>query len=159
MNLHRILIIIASLILIAGCATSNIIPVGPETYMVTSSGAGFSSAGVRETVFEKANTFCTEKGLVMIPVSFKAEEGRPGRSVPNASLTFRALRSGDQAIQRPDIIEADENIHVTQDISIKEKNVAKKADVYTELLKLDDLKKRGILSETEFEKQKAKLLQ
>lgn len=150
---------ITLLLLVAGCATSNIIPVGPETYMVTSSGAGFSSAGVREAVFEKANAFCTEKGLVMIPVSFKAEEGRYGQNAPNASLTFRALRSGDPAIQRPDIVEADDSVHVTQDINIKDKSLAKKNDVYAELLKLDDLKKRGILSETEFEKEKAKLLQ
>ena len=33
-----------------------------------------------------------------------------------------------------------------------------KNDLYSELLKLDDLKKRGILSEAEFEAQKKKLL-
>ena len=31
-------------------------------------------------------------------------------------------------------------------------------DIYAELLKLDDLKKKGILSDTEFESQKKKLL-
>ena len=64
--------------------------------------------------------------LVMIPVSFKAEEGRYGQNAPNASLTFRALRSGDPAIQRPDIVEADDSVHVTQDINIKDKSLAKK---------------------------------
>ena len=34
----------------------------------------------------------------------------------------------------------------------------KKMDVYTELLKLDDLHKRGILTDTEFDAQKRKLL-
>jgi hypothetical protein len=31
-------------------------------------------------------------------------------------------------------------------------------DLYTELMKLDDLRKRGILTDEEFEAQKAKLL-
>lgn len=31
-------------------------------------------------------------------------------------------------------------------------------DVYTELLKLDDLRKRGIITDAEFEDQKAKIL-
>ena len=36
---------------------------------------------------------------------------------------------------------------------------AKAPDVYTELLKLDDLRKRGIITEAEFEVQKKKLLE
>lgn len=38
------------------------------------------------------------------------------------------------------------------------KERSKSSDLYSELLKLDDLRKRGIISDAEFEAQKAKLL-
>ena len=47
---------------------------------------------------------------------------------------------------------------VIADITTKDKSDQKK-DVYAELIKLDDLRKRGILTEAEFQTQKQKLLE
>lgn len=98
---HSILVL-ALVAGLAGCVSSDVISTGPDTYMVTASGAGFSTAGVREKVYAKANAFCSSRGLVMMPVSFKAHEGELGRRPPNADLIFRALKPGDPAITRPD---------------------------------------------------------
>ena len=78
--------------------------------MVTASGAGFSTAGVREKVYAKANKYCQERGLVMMPVSFRASPGELGRHAPNADLVFRALKPGDPEIKRPRLTESDEKI-------------------------------------------------
>ena len=148
--------------LLSGCVSSDVISTGPDTYMVSASGAGFATAGVREVVYKKANEFCAAKGLVMVPVSLKVRPGELGRNPPSADLIFRALKPGDPAIGRPDLTGDDERLATTQRINVSVKGDLKKepqADTYTELLKLDDLKKRGILTESEFEEQKKKLLQ
>lgn len=99
--------------LMVSCRTSGVIPCGPDTYMVTSSGAGFGTAGVRTNCFEKANKFCAERGLVMVPVSFDARGGELGKRPPSADLTFRALRPGDPDIKRP-VMEAPDAIYRVQ---------------------------------------------
>lgn len=161
-NIKRLLMLSISLIALSGCVSSGVISTGPDTYMVSASGAGFATAGVREVVYKKANDFCASKNLVMVPVSFKAKEGQLGRNPPSADLIFRALKAGDPAIERPEITDASENIAITQNVKISTKQDVKndiKADIYSELLKLDDLRNRGILSKDEFEKEKQKLLQ
>jgi hypothetical protein len=157
-----ILLFLSALLLLAtGCASSDVISAGPDTYMVSASGAGFATAGVREKVYKKANDFCAERGLVMVPVSFKARPGAFGQHPPSADLIFRALKPGDPAIGRPDLTGDDEAVASTQRIKVSVKDESKKEqqpDTYTELLKLDDLRKRGILTENEFQDRKRKLL-
>ncbi len=148
--------------LLGGCVSSDVIPAGPDTYMVSASGAGFATAGVREKVYKKANDFCAARGLVMVPFSFKARPGELGRHPPSADLVFRALKPGDPAIGRPELTGDDETLAAMQNIKISVKDDTRKekgTDTYSELLKLDDLRKRGILTEAEFEDAKHKLLQ
>jgi len=152
--------VLAALFLLGGCVSSDVISTGPDTYMVTASGAGFGTAGVREKVYKKANEYCSERGLVMVPVSFNARPGELGRSAPNADLVFRALKPGDPAIGRPNLSEADQKIDVSQNVRVTTRDETRKdKDLYAELVKLDDLRKRGILSDKEFEAEKTKLLQ
>jgi hypothetical protein len=149
-------------LLTTGCSSSGVISAGPDTYMVTASGAGFGTAGVREKVYGKANNFCAEKGLVMVPVSFKARPGELGRNPPSADLVFRALKPGDPAIGRPEITDSDSHAEVTQNVRLSVKDETKgsqKTDLYGELVKLDDLKKRGILTDAEFDAAKKRLLE
>ena len=97
----------------------------------------------------------------MVPVSFKARPGALGQHPPSADLIFRALKPGDPAIGRPDLTGDDEALAATQRIKVSIKDESKKepqADTFTELLKIDDLRKRGILTEEEFQARKRKLL-
>jgi len=97
----------------------------------------------------------------MVPVSFKARPGALGQHPPSADLIFRALKPGDPAIGRPDLTGDDEALAATQRIKVSIKDESKKepqADTYSELLKLDDPRKRGILTEEEFQARKRKLL-
>jgi hypothetical protein len=156
-----IITFLVSLLVLAGCTTSNVIATGPDTYMVSASGAGFASAGVREAVYEEANAFCASRGLVMVPITFKAREGALGRHPPSADLTFRALKPGDPDIERPMIYDHNRNVNITKKIETSKSvnNSNSESDLHSKLLKLDDLRKRNLLSDAEFEKEKKKLLQ
>ena len=151
--------IVLSLLMISGCSSSKVIETGPQTYTVSTSGAGFSTAGVRQVVYEKANEFCTPKGLVMFQVSYQEEVGRLFLNPPSALLVFRCNVKDDK-----NKTEAIENNSNGRNVKIKDiKRAAseenKKLDLHSELLKLDDLRKRGLLSNDEFNKEKKKLLQ
>ena len=68
------------------------------------------------------------------------------------------LDAKDAELNRPKLRkEADTVIEIKKDIRTKDESV-KPNDVYAELIKLDDLRKKGIISEAEFEAQKKKLL-
>ena len=103
----------AGICLLSGCTCSKVIAAGPDTFMVSASGAGFGTGGVRTEVYEKANKYCAERGLVMVPVSLDARLGELGRHAPTADLVFRALKPGDPEIKRPNL-ESPDKIFRTQ---------------------------------------------
>ncbi len=111
MNVIKILRLLPVLWLVS-CATSNVISCGPDTFMVTSSGAGFDTGSVRENCFKKANDFCEERDLVMMPVAIDVQGGELGKRPPTAELTFRALRQGDPEIGRPNLEKPDAIIRI-----------------------------------------------
>ena len=53
--------------------------------------------------------------------------------------------------------DADQVIEIRKDVKVKSESTGSR-DVYSELIKLDDLRKKGILSEAEFEAQKKAIL-
>ena len=57
---------------------------------------------------------------------------------------------------RPDIV-IEKKSEISADIETKDQT-EKSKDVYTELMKLDDLRKKGIITKEEFETQKKKIL-
>lgn len=68
------------------------------------------------------------------------------------------LDAKDSELNRPKLRkDPDAVIEVKQEIRSKDASVKSK-DVYAELVKLDDLRKKGLLNEAEFESQKKKLL-
>lgn len=139
---------------LTACSTSSVIQSGPNTFMVSSSGAGFGTGSVRENVFKAANDFAAAKGMVMVPISFKAKPGELGRNPPSADLIFKLAKTGAPSISDSPLTEADQ-LKIQQDIKIQP--TANK-DLYTELVKLDDLRKKGIINDREFDEAKSKLL-
>lgn len=98
----NVLAVLAACALSVGCATS-VTPAGPDTYMVSASGAGFSSGAERARAYRIANEWCAKRGLVMVPVSMDSRDGEYGRKAPSADLVFRALPPGDPEIRRPNV--------------------------------------------------------
>ena len=94
----KLLVPFIAVLLTVGCTTSKVIMTAPGTYMVNSSGAGFSTGSVRANVFKAANKYCASKGLEPAPISFKAIPGVLARNPPTADLIFICLEHGDPAI-------------------------------------------------------------
>lgn len=91
----RLLILISAAGL-AGCMTSAITRMDGDTYMVskTSAGGGMvTAAGPTADVYEAANKYCDEKGMVVETVNLIAQNGVPFRAA-NARLQFRCKKAG-----------------------------------------------------------------
>jgi hypothetical protein len=140
---------------------------GTDTYMIsqTSAGGMFTNMGTLKTeVIQRANAFAESKGKVAIPVAAKETPAAPGR-MPNYEYQFRLVdrndprASGGGLVKTPDMVIENRNQAPVVVVNPPNKDGASSKDMYTELLKLDDLRKRGIITEAEFEAQKRKLLQ
>jgi hypothetical protein len=152
--------LIALSCVLAGCAATNeIVPVGKDTYMVSGWGkspGGYSGAEVKATAIHEASKFCADQGKQVQVVTANQRDMSFGVNA-TAELQFMCLSSSDTDFTRATVKkEADQVLEVRKDIRIKDDTPPK--SVHEELLKLDDLRKRGIVSETEFAAQKAKLL-
>lgn len=159
------------LVLLAVCGTAfagapHIVELSPDTYLLTETnyaGMFYNHAKMKAKVIQEANDFAAKQGKIAIPLNMTDSPPMPGRSMPNMEYQFRVVGKDDPEARRvsldkrPDqVIQKDENIKV--DVHTKDDTAQKPPDLYSELLKLDDLKKRGIISQAEFDAQKAKLL-
>lgn len=99
-------------LLIAGCADlespptyPDVVPMGPDTYMLTKQDAfQRSGSGVKADLYRRANEFCESKGKQLMPVREMSRDspGNSGYGIPaNAEIQFRCLDSGDPELTRP----------------------------------------------------------
>lgn len=151
---------------VAGCANPGIVQLSPDTYMLTRTDKGgvFGNASaMKAKVIQEANEFATSKGKVAIPLASHETPLAVGRSFASFEYQFRVVDSSDpearrvNLVPRPDVV-IEKTEKSTVDVRTKDESVKQK-DVYAELLKLDDLHKRGILTDAEFDAQKKKLLE
>ncbi len=149
--------------LLISCATADIIPMGTDTYMISQTSAGGifkAMSSLKAEVLERANAFAESKGKVAIPIASKESPAYPGH-MPNFEYQFRLVdkndprASGGALIPRADVV-IENNLRTPSAPSPSA--VTTQPDVYTELIKLDDLRKKGIITEAEFEAQKQKIL-
>ncbi len=125
----------------AACAPAPFIPVADDTYTVSQTTAGGmfkSMSSLRSEVIVRANEFAATKGKAAVMVEERESPGWPGK-MPSFTYTFRLAdipKTSEKA--------ANDNTET--------------GDFYDKLLKLDDLRKKGIITDAEFEAQKAKIL-
>ena len=123
-----------------------------------------SESALKAGVIIDANAFAESQGKVAIPLSSK-EKPRGNGPAQWASFEYqiRVVDKNDQEVRRTSLVpRADVVIEktekITADVKTKDQTDRPK-DVYSELVKLDDLRKRRILTETEFEAQKKRILE
>lgn len=151
--------------LLVGCGSNpGIVRLSPDTYMLSRedhAGVFGSASALKARVIREANAFAESQGKVAVPLSAsETPVGGPGQW---ASFTyqFRVVDKDDPEAQRtslvprPDVV-IERTDNVTANVAVENPSAPK--DTYTELLRLDDLRKRGILTDAEFEREKAKLL-
>jgi hypothetical protein len=92
-------------LLLVGCASnSGIVPIGPETYIVSRQAAsGFSGSGtLKAEAFQEANQFCAGQNKVMQVVNtIEAQPPFVFGNFPKAEVQFMCLGHNDPEIGRP----------------------------------------------------------
>ncbi|MFH1201865.1 MAG: SHOCT domain-containing protein [Candidatus Omnitrophota bacterium] len=154
---------------LCGCAAnSGVVPIGQDTFMVSRQAAtGFSGSGtLKAKALQEASQFCEKQGKKLQVVS--TSEASPPyilTNFPKAEVQFMCLDVNDPQFQRtrleksPDmVIKRDDTVKADVDVRTKEES-NKSPDLYTELVKLEDLRKKNILTEAEFQAQKKLLLE
>lgn len=144
-------------------ADPDVLRISEDTYMITrTSFAGMfaNMSRMKSRVINQANEFAESQGKVAIPISERQRRPNPG--FPSYEYQFRLVDADNPGAQSaaleagPDaVVQSNQNIDA--DVRIENDSDAE-TDLYTELLKLDDLRKRGILTDDEFEELKGKLL-
>lgn len=149
---------------LSGCASNpGVVKLSSDTYSLsaTDKGGSMSDIGSTKTQMEReANDFAAKQGKVVSPVSMK--------DTPTAVQGFTAIEYQFKLVDKgslpPPVVLA------TQPAPMSVSGVAAPAlaapaaqpvhshDIYAELIKLDELRKRGILTEDEFTSEKKKIL-
>ena len=94
-------------VLLPGCA-SNVVPAGPQTYMISTTEVGLTQGGrAKAAAYRKADEWCRKRGLVMVPVSVDQHSAEFMGRYGGAELVFRALPPGDPEIKRPNLDKPD----------------------------------------------------
>ena len=123
-----------------------------------------NATAMKAKVFEEANSFATSQGKVAIPISVNETPMAPGGRFASIEYQFRVVATDDPEYSRvsltprPDQVTESKN---TIDLNINQSGSVVPADgpdTYEELIRLDDLRKRGILTEEEFQSEKTKFL-
>ena len=139
-----ILLVILLFAATVGCAPAPFIPIGEDTYTIsqTSAGGMFKSmSSLRTEVIGRANAFAQSKDKVAVAISEKESPSYPGH-MPSFTYTFQLVPIEQLAPGTDNYIS----------------NRSEFNDVYDKLLKLDDLRNNGIITQAEFEELKAKIL-
>ena len=92
-------------VVFAGCtSTSEVVPMGKDSYMISgqSRGGAFMSGKSLVEAGKAANSFCEQKGLVMMPRSANTD-GSATWTAETSALVFTCLRADDPEYKRPDI--------------------------------------------------------
>ena len=161
---QRGVLALAILTALLGCASPAPTMISPGVYMISRTSAAGSvfanMAQLKADTIEAANKFAETKGKLAVAVSLRDERPIPG--FPLVEYQFRLVDQGavgDSTVtlkRDPNItVQRNDNVTIMPDQSTPKEP---QKDMYSDLLKLEDLKKRGLLTEDEFQAQKRKLL-
>lgn len=103
-NMKTAVYCVASALLVAGCAgVTDVVPTGPDTYMVAShSTMGWSSGPAQKAAaFEKANDYCNGLGKVMQVIKARDSGNGAFGKISSGEVDFRCINSDDPTLKRP----------------------------------------------------------
>ncbi|MCE9619189.1 MAG: SHOCT domain-containing protein [Planctomycetes bacterium] len=130
----------------------------PNTYYlsrVDQAGVFGNAESMTSDVLGEATQFAQQRGKVAIPITLKTSPSWPGHFA-TVQYQFRLVDKDSPEAQKAALLPVP-NVRIETPPAAVPPNQSK--DVYAELIKLDDLRKRGVLTEAEFEAQKKKLLE
>jgi hypothetical protein len=150
---------------LTGCTTSSaIMPASGGAYTITKSGTtGFTPLGViRKEAYKEATAFAATKGMVAEVVSVNDTPAGFGRW-PQVDLRFRLVAADSRAAGTPTLTVTSQSSHDAMGNPTETHTTMtatkEPEDFHAELLKLGELKEKGLLTEEEFQREKKRLLQ
>jgi hypothetical protein len=152
--------------LFSGCSSPGVVQLSPDTYMITKEDHGgifaFNRGKLKTDTIREANEFAESKGKIAVPVALKEHPVGVLGDWASVEYQFRVVDKNDPEAKRTSLVpRADVVIEKTEriaaDVRTKDET-EKRPDLYTEIMKLDDLRKKGLITDAEFEAQKQKLL-
>lgn len=149
---------------LAKAGDPEVVQLSPDTYMISRAdhggifGGGLPKLTVK--VIKQANEFAAKQGKIAIPLaSVEHPMGNGPAQWATFEYQFRVVDRNDPEARRTSLQpSASTVVKIEQSPSSATLTPAPKPDLYAELIKLDDLKKRGIISDSEFQAEKTKLL-
>ena len=137
------LLLLAALVTaFTGCETpGGMVQLSPDKYRLTLQQRGNEEANGKEQAISQAMHFAEAKGKVAVPVSIEEHGYGLFADWVRVEYEFRVVDKNDPRANRPSANDAE-----------------KAPDVYDELAKIDALRKKGILTQAEFEAEKKRLL-
>jgi hypothetical protein len=152
-------IIVATALLVAGCANPGIVKVSDNTYMLSKedhAGMFGNAAKLQADVIAQANAFAESQGKVAVGVSTQSTPAAPGRFA-EFTYEFRVVDKDDpmarngMLVARPDVVVQNQQAPAPAAPQPQQ-------DTYTQLIKLKDLLDKGIITQDEYDAQKKKIL-
>ena len=133
-------------------AAAVITSVGKDTFSITrqaSNGFSRDTDALKAEVSDDAAKYCAEHGKQLKVVSLTADKPRFAMGYVSAKIVFKALDATDPELTATPAVSTGGGV-------IERPSTT--ADLYNDILKLDDLRKRGLLTEEEFQIEKKKVL-
>jgi len=157
----RLLVLCAVLVLTA-CSSTGAVPTGDDTFMIAKKSAqvGFGPPVKTEAaVYEEASSYCESQQKTVETVDKEVRNstfGRPG----SVNLKFRCVVASTEDAAGPADVPSGT---VAEDDSRSDADIvdgdAGTDDLYSKILKLDDLRQRGLITDEEYEQEKKELLE
>jgi hypothetical protein len=128
---------------------------GDDTYAITRKATSAFHRDVdalKAEAQDDAAKYCASLGRQMKVLSLTADKPRFSLGYANARIVFKALNAGD-----PELTGA---VATTQGpiAAPPPGRITSTSDLYNDLIKLDDLRKKGVLTDEEFQSEKKKVL-
>ena len=170
--------LVLAALLAGGCISSGPVQLSADTYRLSRADGGgvyADAAAMKAAVIGEANAFAQSRGKIAVPVEVHEEATRVGH-LSTIDYDFRLMAPGDpvpkpaEPARQPaePVRQSAEPARLPDAAGEQQKPVVvaaapagkvdAKPDIYTELIKLDELRRRGILTEEEFRTLKAKLI-
>lgn len=160
MTTPRTALAIACLALTGCVSNPGIVQTAPGVYFISradKAGIFGNAEAMKADVITEANAFAAKQGKVAIAVSTHSTPAYP-MHFATFEYQFKLADPDSPAARQTNVLIPTPQVRTEVDVRNNDQSPPPKADVYAELNKLDDLHKRGILTDEEFAAQKKKLL-
>jgi len=94
MTTRSVIFALVALLVLYGCASTGVVPVGDGVYMISKqSAAGIfgTPAGVEADIYRQANAFCAARHQVLQTVDVQTQNAVPFAHEGSATLHFRCV--------------------------------------------------------------------